>query len=167
MTSPDPYNRPLPKPEKKSNALGVAILLACAIVVICSCLAVVGAMAGDDESDEGLRAVSTPNATATHAAPVSKAPAPKAKTAPAKPKPVTIGEGEWLVGEDVPAGRYRTPGAKDGILVYCSWLVTSEGGDGELLDAGSVSSTTAPGRATLKAGQEFQTSGCEPWALVK
>jgi len=74
-----------PRPTKRGNALGVAILIACAVLVVCTCFGVIGAMAGDDESDEGRRAVSTPNATATYATPTT-APAAKSSARPAATK---------------------------------------------------------------------------------
>jgi cell division septation protein DedD len=92
MTSPDPYNHPLPpQAKKRGNALGMAILIGVIMLMCCGVITVLGAMIGDDESDEGLRAVSTPNATATHAAPAGSKAAVKAVPVPtatsAKPSP--------------------------------------------------------------------------------
>jgi hypothetical protein len=69
----------------------------------------------------------------------------------------------WEVGVDVSPGKYRTSGAVKGLFEFCSWTVrASDDPDSRVIDLGS-SNANEPGRVTLKAGQSFDTSGCEAW----
>lgn len=82
-------------------------------------------------------------------------------------KVVTVGEGQYLVGEDIPAGTYKTKGALDSILPYCYWARRKDA-SGEL-DAIIASNgfDNGPGRVTVKRGEIFETNGCHDWQLVK
>ena len=101
-------------------------------------------------------------------------PTPEASTTQAKggavpppsdiKKPVTVREGTWEVGTDIKAGKYKTPGAEDGVIEFCSWSVQK--GD-DYVDFGSSGESDAQGLVTLKNGQVFETNGCQPWVLVK
>lgn len=96
----------------------------------------------------------------------SKTPDPGVRPSSAKANS-TIGEGMWLVGTDVPAGTYKTSGAKSGLIQFCTWTVHArEGSDAEILDFGSSDKTTEQGRVVLKKGQVFDTSGCQEWNRV-
>ncbi|MET0416529.1 MAG: hypothetical protein ABW022_10970 [Actinoplanes sp.] len=86
---------------------------------------------------------------------------PEAKTSP---RPQTIREGQWEVGTDVKAGKYKTKGARDSIVVLCTWTIKK---GQEFVDGGTVSETDAQGVVTLKKGQTFETRGCQDWYAVK
>lgn len=73
-----------------------------------------------------------------------------------------IVDGEWLVGTDVPAGRYHAPPGAN-----CYWqLATTPGArvgePGFITNAAPV----GPAYVMLRAGQYFQTSGCGLWTKV-
>jgi hypothetical protein len=80
------------------------------------------------------------------------------------PRPNTIREGIWEVGTDAKPGKYKTKGAQESVITLCAWTVKK--GE-EFLDGGTVDKTTAQGIVTLKAGQTFETRGCQEWYLVK
>jgi len=110
-----------------------------------------------------------PTVTAT-VAPKSVVPksvaAPKPAPKPVAPKPVaaTMTDGQWVIGEDAPAGRYKTSGPTPGGMDICYYAFKKgEGADAEILD-----NEILKGRATVvvKAGQVFDTSSCEPWVKV-
>lgn len=78
--------------------------------------------------------------------------------------PSRIGDGQWLVGEDVKAGIYRTGGAKERAVTFCQWTVKAGDESGaELLDFGSATGTQETGRVRLRNGQVFDTHGCQDW----
>lgn len=79
-------------------------------------------------------------------------------------RPQTIREGMWEVGTDIKPGKYKTKGALEGIITLCTWSVMK--GD-NYVDVGSVNETTAQGVVTLKAGQTFETNGCQTWYAAK
>lgn len=73
-----------------------------------------------------------------------------------------IGQGEFEVGPDVTAGKYRTAGAAEGVVSLCTYFV-SKTGSTDYTDFGTVSNITEPAIVTLKTGQTFKSSGCQPW----
>lgn len=90
--------------------------------------------------------------------------APARKPVPQKTnRPDSIGQGMWLVGEDVKPGKYRTAGAEGGVMMLCYWHTAKTDGDEAIIDQGMVNDVDEPGRVTLKAGQYFKTNGCKPW----
>lgn len=84
------------------------------------------------------------------------------RTSHAPPPPATIGEGQWVIGEDAEPGRYKTDGADPDLFTMCVWSVYAKEG-GDVLSFGSSGDQRAPGRVTLKKGQFFDTTGCQPW----
>jgi len=80
------------------------------------------------------------------------------------PSPDTIDEGTWEVGSDVKPGKYKTKGALPGAIPMCYWDVKI--GE-EFKDQGVKDKAGEQGIVTLKKGQVFTTSGCEPWYASK
>lgn len=83
-----------------------------------------------------------------------------AKPSPAAPAVPTITDGTWTVGEDFPAGSYRTTGSGPD----CYWSIYKSGtNQSDIIDnhigAGNL-------RVTLKAGQDFETERCGTWTKV-
>jgi hypothetical protein len=78
------------------------------------------------------------------------------------PTPVSsFGDGDWLVGSDIPPGTYSAPGAD-----LCMWEsrtdFTHDAIDGIIDDNIIDASTTV----TLRAGNGFSTLGCGTWTKV-
>jgi hypothetical protein len=74
-----------------------------------------------------------------------------------------IGAGDWLVGKDVAAGTYRTSGADDSAVPLCHWVVWTNDSKTDSTTSGLSDKANQPGRAVLKKGNVFETSGCRPW----
>ncbi|MFD3532052.1 hypothetical protein [Streptomyces sp. NPDC058664] len=105
------------------------------------------------DADELLDSLNdTPTATEPEADPVRTSTGPVA----------SFTAGTYLVGEDIKAGAYKTPGATDGA---CYWARSKD-------DSGELDSIIAnhlgegPARVTVRKGEVFETSGCEEWHLV-
>ncbi len=89
---------------------------------------------------------------------------PKQKKSP-KPKPevVGMGEGTYLVGEDIPAGRYRM--AKPLQDDMCFWgAYVADTNQEDIINNDIVTGGRAT--VTLKKGQEFDSNGCGDWVKV-
>ncbi|MGQ4358785.1 hypothetical protein [Streptomyces sp. SAS_272] len=95
-------------------------------------------------------------------------------TVTAKPKPVKksgppssfSGEGQYLVGEDIQAGTYRTSGPeKDSIIPNCYWA-RLKNASGELDAIIANDNIQGQGRVTVNKGEYFKTSGCQDWQKV-
>ncbi|MFD7917732.1 hypothetical protein ACFV3R_00590 [Streptomyces sp. NPDC059740] len=96
------------------------------------------------------------------------------ETVTAKPKPVKksgppssfSGEGQYLVGEDIQAGTYRTSGPeKDSIIPNCYWARLKDA-SGELTAIIANDNIQGQGRVTVNKGEYFKTSGCQEWQKV-
>lgn len=128
-----------------------------ALGLIACCIAGVISAGGTDpkQSEQGLVVPEPTEPSFQSSAPTQKAAA----------MPKGIGDGQRLVGKDIPAGTYRTPGADDnGVVVACIWSVQQTDDSNSLfLDGGSSDSADAPGRVKLKEGNLFTTAGCKPW----
>lgn len=89
----------------------------------------------------------------------------KGPATPAKPSgPLTqFGDGQYEVGVDIAAGRYKTPGSGgSGIMESCYW----ERAKNDSGDFGSIISNEnlqGPGTVSLKAGEFFKTNGGCNW----
>lgn len=92
---------------------------------------------------------------ADDAKPTTPAPPP----APAKP---TIEEGTWTVGEDFPAGTYRTQEVAD---ETCYWGIYKSGTNGSKIIDNHLGGGKL--RVTLKKGQDFESTRCGTWEKVK
>lgn len=149
-TGPPQYG---PPPKKKTNrALWLIFGAVTAVVVVLFCALAITVMSPNDKP--------TTTATTTTTAP-SNPPVKAAPPATKKPIIPQIGEGEFEVGKDVTAGKYKTAGAADGMVPLCSFSVKNS--QGTYVDSGLVDGLTEPAYVTLKAGQTFKTSGCKAW----
>jgi hypothetical protein len=90
-------------------------------------------------------------------------PKPKPTVAP-KPAPVTIGgDGTFLVGSDVAAGRYKSGAPDSG---NCYWARLSGTGD-SFNDIIANNNSAGPSVVTIrKTDAAFETSGCNEWTKV-
>ncbi|MDA4888398.1 hypothetical protein PFZ55_16025 [Streptomyces sp. MS2A] len=140
------------------------------------------AIGGSGEADGAADASGpAPAVTVTETAPAEKgADAPKpavtvTETAKeivtAKPKPTKKsgppssfdGDGQYLVGEDVQAGTYKTAGPQDdSIMPNCYWarLKDASGEFGAIIANANLE---GQGRVTLNKGEYFETNGCQKW----
>ncbi|GAA1425437.1 hypothetical protein GCM10009601_32370 [Streptomyces thermospinosisporus] len=123
---------------------------------------------GTGETKAGPRPTSTVTETA------EPEPAPtvtETETVTAKPKktkkpgPATSfsGEGEYLVGEDIKAGTYKTAGPED--EWGCYWERAKDA-SGEFDSIIANNNLNGPGRVTLNNGEYFKTNRCQEWTRV-
>lgn len=77
-------------------------------------------------------------------------------------RPGGIKDGEWLVGKDVPAGRYHSPGPADGLMCYWQKTTAPDAQPGEKTFI-TNDSPPGPSYVSLVAGQYFTTSHCGEW----
>lgn len=113
-----------------------------------------------------------PTATVTETAEAEPAPTvTETETVTAKPKktkkpgPATSfsGEGEFLVGEDIKPGTYKTAGAEDEF--GCYWE-RAKNASGEFDAIIANNNLNGPGRVTLNKGEYFKTNRCQEWKRV-
>ncbi|NUV60431.1 hypothetical protein G6W55_12125 [Streptomyces sp. CAI-85] len=136
----------------------------------------VGIGAGGGESEPGgttdAKAAPQPTVTVTETAPGKAAPAPTVtETVTARPKkteaagPATTfsGEGEYLVGEDIKPGTYKTAGPEGEF--GCYWERAKDA-SGEFEAIIANNNLEGPGRVTLNKGEYFKTNRCGEWKRV-
>lgn len=129
------------------------------------------------EETAGTRATPRPTATVTETA-EAEAPEPAptvtemvTETVTAKPKKTKqpgpaagfSGDGEYLVGEDVKAGTYKTAGPAD--EWGCYWERAKDA-SGEFDSIITNNNLGGQGRVTLNSGEHFKTNGCQEWKRV-
>ncbi|MFH9550049.1 hypothetical protein [Streptomyces sp. NPDC017435] len=135
----------------------------------------IGAGRGDTTPDgtADAKAAPRPTVTVTEAARGEAAPAPTVtETVTAQPKkaepvgPATTfsGEGEYLVGEDIKAGTYKTAGPEGEF--GCYWERAKNAG-GEFDSIIANNNLEGPGRVTLSKGEYFKTNRCQEWKRVE
>jgi hypothetical protein len=71
-----------------------------------------------------------------------------------------VGAGTYLVGKDIPAGTYTTPGPDASDMCY--WQ-RSKDSSGEVESIIANDDVTGPGRVTIKAGETVDFSGGCEW----
>ncbi|MFG2873307.1 hypothetical protein [Streptomyces sp. NPDC048338] len=116
MNQPPPYYGPYgPPPPKKGMSTGAVVAITLGSIV--GGLVLLGAIAsvGDDGGD---RVDAKPTRTAA-ARPSTQAADAPTKAAP-KATAAGYGDGDYMVGEDIPAGTYVSTGAQAGIFELCS-----------------------------------------------
>ncbi|MFJ8186933.1 hypothetical protein [Streptomyces sp. NPDC096105] len=141
---------------------------------------VIGAgIGGDGESGgEDDSAAPAPAVTVTETAPAEDgAPEPAAtvtEEVTVTPKPakkpgaatMVEGDGQYLVGEDMQAGTYKTAGPeKGGIIENCYWARTKDA-SGEFGAIIANDNLQGQGRVTVDKGEYFETNGCQEWTKV-
>ncbi|WP_225846852.1 hypothetical protein [Streptomyces sp. HPF1205] len=108
--------------------------------------------------------------TPTTQAPTTEAPKPATTKPAVKPKPTAKpgpptsfdGDGEYLVGEDIAAGTYRTAGPAD---FGCYWERDKDS-SGEFDSIIANDNLSGSGRVTVRMGEVFKTQGCQTWKKV-
>jgi hypothetical protein len=86
---------------------------------------------------------------------------PTATKAAAAPK--VSGDGEYLVGQDIKPGTYKTNGPGDGSMCYWERDKDSSGDFNSIITNGTPTGT---GRVTVNKGEVFKTQGCQDWTKV-
>ncbi|WP_051745248.1 hypothetical protein [Streptomyces yerevanensis] len=139
------------------------------------------AIGGSGES--GSAADSTRPAPAVTVTKTADAPAPEPavtvtetakETVTAKPKPTKKpgppdainGDGQYLVGEDIQAGTYKTAGPEnDNFGLGCYWA-RNKNASGEFGAIIANDNITGQSRVTVNKGEYFETKGCLKWEKV-
>lgn len=116
------------------------------VVVTAGILVVLGCGSGALVEDQGSSTGPTSAATA------------KPKGAP------VIEEGQWTVGVDFPAGKYRTAEAITPDQ-SCYWAITKAGSNGNNIISNDIPTGGKP-TVTLAKGQEFTNQGCGVFVKV-
>ncbi|MET9119883.1 hypothetical protein [Streptomyces sp. NPDC004528] len=117
------------------------------------------------------KAVAKPAPTVTRTETAKPKPAPTitvTKTVAAKPKPKpkpkvankVSGDGQYLVGEEMQAGTYKTAGPADDMCYY----ERSRDASGDSIIDNDL--PTGQARVTVKNGELFKTEGCQDWIKV-
>ncbi|MFF6947474.1 hypothetical protein ACFZAD_02295 [Streptomyces iakyrus] len=149
-------------------------------VAMVSLLVGAGIGAGGNSAEAGkataadTKAGPRPTVTVTETAEAEAEPAPtvtETETVTAKPKktrkpgPATSfsGEGEYVVGEDIKAGTYKTAGPEGGF--GCYWERAKDA-SGEFTSIIANNNLNGPGRVTLSSGEYFKTNRCQTWQKV-
>lgn len=79
------------------------------------------------------------------------------------PATTMAGDGQYLVGEDIKPGTYKTAGTAS--VVSCYWA-RLKNASGELSAIIANDNITGPTRVTLNKGEYFETKRCQPWKRV-
>ena len=128
MTAPQPYASS--PPPKKSNTGRIIAIVALVVVLVCGAGVVITAIAASNAVDSATQIEQEQDRLNREAIGDSPAPSstkPPTSTSTAKPSSdtVTVTDGTYRVGEDIPPGRYKvTERAED----LCYWSV-ERGGD--------------------------------------
>ena len=115
-------------------------------------------------------AAAAPGATVTAPAVTVTAPAPAAVTvtapaapaAPAAPPPgpgASVGDGVFVVGQDMQPGTYRVSAA---VTDGCYWAILKTGSNGSDIVQNDLPKGGFP-QVTVKAGQDFKSERCGTW----
>lgn len=147
--APGYANLPNPTPPPKKHTVMVVVLVGLAVLVLALCIGGLFLAQGDPPA---VKHVTTPTTAGSKVA-VKTVP-------PGKPQIVS---GEYLVGHDVTAGRYRTAGAVDGAVPLCAWTTAKDTGYANVIDVGAINGLHEQAYVTLKDGEYFRTTGCLPW----
>jgi len=106
--------------------------------------------------------------TAPAPAPVTVTPTPPAPVtvtapaAPAAPPPgpgASVGDGVYVVGQDMQPGTYRVSAA---VTDGCYWAITKSGSNGGDIVQNDLPKGGFP-QVTVKAGQDFDSERCGTW----
>lgn len=185
---PQPQAAPRPSRRKGWLTHGLTAVVALAIGVA---VGGGGTSNGDDDSAQApatspavvqsaaapTSPASAPSAGARETATTSPPAAPSATTAadagarpPAAPAPAgpatsVDGDGQYLVGDDMEAGTYKTAGPADSVIPNCYWarLKDASGEFGAIIANGIGQGQT---RVTVRKGEYFETRGCQKWEKV-
>lgn len=132
----------------------------------------IGASGGSDTGKTDAKADGAANPVPTVTVTGAARPAPTVtKTVTAQPKPPKktkapgpatsfSGDGEYLVGEDIQAGTYKTAGADGSFGCYWERAKDASGEFGSIIANNNLE---GPGRVTLNKGEYFKTNRCADW----
>ncbi|MFG2860327.1 hypothetical protein [Streptomyces sioyaensis] len=152
-------------PRKEHAALKIAVGAVCA----CTVLGLGVAVAGDGGSGRKPGAQPAPTVAVTFTAKPVQASVGKPEKAAGKAAAAgpgtTVGQGSYLVGEDIAAGTYRTGGPAASDIPLCHWARAkdSSGETGGIIADGTP---RGPARVTVIKGEIFETKGCRRWTKV-
>ena len=163
---PPPF--PPGPPQKKHTVLKV-LAGAVGVVVVFGIGAAAGSGGAEDTGGKkSARPAPAVTVTVTAKAKAAKAAAGKPKAAPepaekaaAEPGEI-IGQGSYLVGEDIAAGTYKTAGPSDSDLPLCYWARNKDS-SGEMDSIIANGTPEGPSRITINKGETFETHGCAEW----
>lgn len=142
----------------------IAVLAFVAIAVMCMAFGLFGLIraAGDKPIEDGSGVQPTPNAPITPPAPAVQPP----HTAGSGVARSIPGDGTYLIGGDVPAGRYRTMVPETSIFCYWERLSDTTGQLGDIIANGNAKSG-AQAVVTIQDGDKaFRSEGCGLWQPV-
>jgi hypothetical protein len=122
------------------------------LIVLCSFLTIIAFVFPAEET--------APDPTVTTTDTVDPSPAPTRGSAEVTPRPVTMEDGLYHVGEDVPAGTYRMREAVTDDD-WCYWRKSKDAEGSDIIDNDLAGSGRL--QVTLKAGQWFETQRCGTW----
>ncbi|MFC9941540.1 hypothetical protein [Streptomyces pratensis] len=158
---------PPPPKKKMSGGAIVAIVLGSVFGGLFILLVIIGLAVDDDstqaEGKSPILEVTAPadeSATAAPAKPAEKTPE-KAAEKPEPKKDPEYSSGDWVVGEDIPAGTYTSAGAEKGIFELCT-ITTDPSGDTTMP---KIKTANADERVIITLAEEdgvVSISGCEP-----
>ncbi|MFF8787709.1 hypothetical protein [Streptomyces sp. NPDC015125] len=165
--SPPPAAQP---PKSRHSALGIAVGVVCALIVF----GLGAAVGSGSNGTKKARAKPAPTVTVTVTAKTTRAEPEKPKSAakPAEKAPApagpdtTVGQGSYLVGEDIAAGTYKTGGPAASDVPLCYWARAKDS-SGELDGIIANGTPQGPARVTVNKGETFETSGCKEWTKVR
>jgi hypothetical protein len=160
---------PQPRKDRKALKYGATAVVALFIGV--------GIGSSGDGQAKATDAKPAPAVTVTEKATVKADAKPQptvtvTKTAKAKPAKTqetatTVGgDGEYLVGQDMAAGTYKTAGSADTDLdLPCYWerAKNSSGEFDSIITNGTPKGTA---RVTVNRGEVFKSQGCKDWVKV-
>ncbi|MDX3357419.1 hypothetical protein PV703_29780 [Streptomyces sp. ME01-24h] len=160
-----PVAPPVAKPSRRKAVLTHGLVA----VVALGFGAGIGGSGGSDAAADSARPAPAVTVTKTAAAKpepaktVTKTPKPAKKAA----APATLdGDGQFLVGEDIKAGTYKTAGPQDddlGLGCYWARLKNASGEFEAIIANGNI---TGQARVTVRKGEYFETKGCQDWQKV-
>lgn len=146
---------PTPAQPRRTSPWVWVLLGLLGVLVLCGFGAIVAGVSGVQEANKAA-------ASADPGDPYGNAVASSAPPTPAKPSNGGFGEGDWNVGTDIQPGTYRTEEPVSGM---CYWGIYRAGTNkGDIVENDIV--TGGRPTVTLKAGQEFSSSGCGSWVKV-
>ncbi|MGW7491560.1 hypothetical protein [Streptomyces sp. NPDC054786] len=168
---PPPYAPPpaAQPPRKKHPALRIAVGVVCALIVF----GLGAAVGSGSDGTKKAEAKPAPTITVTVTAKAAKAKLEK-PTGGAKPvektgvpagPDATVGQGSYLVGEDIAAGTYKTRGPAASDVPLCYWARAKDS-SGEMDSIIANGTPQGPARVTVNRGETFETNGCRDWAKV-
>lgn len=114
-----------------------------------------------DDVGRVLCGSSAPTATTA----VSGRSAAPTSTSTLPPTVITVEDGVWTVGVDIPVGTYKVIEPIKGDEL-CYWSITRTGTNGNDIVSNDLPSGGRP-QVVLKKGQDFSTQGCGTWQKIK